>query len=268
MAAIPFPFDAKEFGGKRVLITGGTKGIGLATARRLLEAGATVAVSARVRSKDVPVEVACIEADLGTPNGVGIVVQHVMAAWQGVDILIHCVGVSTTRANATAIHEDDAEWVASLNLNLLAAVRLDRALIPGMIERGAGVVVHVSSISRRLPRTTSSLAYASAKGAMTTYSKGLSKAVTPRGVRVVMISPGLIETDGARERIKDIAAQLRIDTAAASKTMVEALGGIPIGRMGKAEEVAEFIAFLTSGRADFITGVDYVIDGGTLPTLS
>ena len=98
----------------------------------------------------------------------------------------------------------DEDWQRILEVNLLAAVRLDRAFLPGMIERQSGVVIHISSIAHRLPFSNSTLAYAAAKGALTTYSKGLAKGVAPKGVRVTMISPGFIETSGAQGMIEDI----------------------------------------------------------------
>ena len=98
----------------------------------------------------------------------------------------------------------DEDWQRILEVNLLAAVRLDRAFLPGMIERKSGVVIHISSVAHRLPFPNSTLAYAAAKAALTTYSKGLAKAVAPKGVRVTTISPGFIETSGAKGMIADI----------------------------------------------------------------
>ena len=149
---------------------------------------------------------------------------------------------------------------------MLAAVRLDRAFIPGMIERRSGVVIHISSISHRLPSSNSTLAYAAAKGALSTYSKGLAKGVAPKGVRVTMISPGFIETSGAHGMIMDIAQNESISEEAARQRIMDMLGGIPIGRPGLPDEVAELVAFLASDRAAFISGADYVLDGGTIPT--
>jgi NAD(P)-dependent dehydrogenase (short-subunit alcohol dehydrogenase family) len=150
---------------------------------------------------------------------------------------------------------------------LLAAVRLDRAFIPGMIERRSGVVIHISSVAHRLPFSNSTLAYAAAKGALSTYSKGLAKGVAPDGVRVTMISPGFIETSGAHGMIMDIAHNESISEESARQRIMDMLGGIPIGRPGLPDEVAELVAFLASGRAAFISGADYILDGGTIPSL-
>jgi NAD(P)-dependent dehydrogenase (short-subunit alcohol dehydrogenase family) len=128
-------------------------------------------------------------------------------------------------------------------------------------------VIHISSISHRLPFSNSTLAYAAAKGALSTYSKGLAKGVAPDGVRVTMISPGFIETSGAHGMIMDIAQNESISEEAARQRIMAMLGGIPIGRPGLPDEVAELVAFLASGRAAFISGADYILDGGTIPSL-
>ena len=153
-----------------------------------------------------------------------------------------------------------------VEVNLLAAVRLDRAFLHGMIERKSGVVIHISSVQHRLPFSNSTLAYAAAKGALATYSKGLAKGVAPKGVRVTMISPGFIETSGAKGMIADISRGSGISEDAARQRIMDMLGGIPIGRTGRPEEVAELVAFLASDRGAFISGADYIIDGGTMPT--
>jgi len=160
----------------------------------------------------------------------------------------------------------DEDWQRILEVNLLVAVRLNRAFLPGMIERKSGVVIHISSVAHRLPFPNSTLAYAAAKAALTTYSKGLAKAVAPKGVRVTTISPGFIETTGAKGMIADISRGSGISEDAARQRIMDMLGGIPIGRTGRPEEVGELVAFLASDRGAFISGADYIIDGGTMPT--
>jgi len=176
------------------------------------------------------------------------------------------VGGTETRPGGFEVLSDE-DWQNILNVNLLGAVRLDRGFIPGMIERKSGVVIHISSVAHRLPFANSTLAYAAAKGALSTYSKGLAKGVAPQGVRVNMISPGFIETAGANGMIMDIARNNGISEDAARQVIMDMLGGIPVGRPGRPEEVAELVAFLASERAAFISGVDYVLDGGTIPTV-
>jgi NAD(P)-dependent dehydrogenase (short-subunit alcohol dehydrogenase family) len=161
---------------------------------------------------------------------------------------------------------DDAEWLKELNQNLMPAVRLDRALLPAMIEQGSGVIIHVTSIQHELPLPDSTTAYAAAKAALSTYSKSLSKEVTPKGVRVVRVSPGWVETEASVRLAERLAAQAGTDYEGGKQIIMKGLGGIPLGRPAKPREVADLIAFLASPRAASITGTEYVIDGGTVPT--
>ena len=158
-------------------------------------------------------------------------------------------------------------WQKELNLNLLPAVRLDKALLPAMIEQGSGVIVHVTSIQHELPLPESTTAYAAAKAALATYSKSLSKEVTPRGIRVVRVSPGWVETEAAVALADRLAEQAGTDYEGGKQIIMKSLGGIPLGRPAKPREVADLIAFLVSQRAASITGTEYVIDGGTVPTV-
>jgi len=154
-----------------------------------------------------------------------------------------------------------------LNLNLMPAVRLDRALLPTMLAQGSGVIIHVSSIQRVLPLPESTTAYAAAKGALTTYSKSLAREVTPKGVRVLSVAPGWIETEASVVFAKRMAAEAGTDYEGGKKLIMDWLGGIPVGRPAKPNEVADLIAFLASPRAASIAGTEYRIDGGTVPTL-
>ena len=266
MSAYPFSCLPDEFKGKRVLITGGTKGVGAATVQRFQMSGALVATTARSESPESQSSLLFIKADLGTASGVQEVVDGIEREWGGIDILVNNVGGHETKPGGFEVLTDD-DWQMVLNINLLAAVRFDRAFLPGMIERQFGVVIHVSSISHRLPFSNSTLALAAAKDALSTYSKGLAKGVAPKGVRVVMITPGFIETSGAHGMITDISRGTGVSEETARQRIMDMLGGIPVGRPGRPEEVAELVAFLSSDRAAYISGVDYVIDGGTIPTL-
>jgi NAD(P)-dependent dehydrogenase (short-subunit alcohol dehydrogenase family) len=181
----------------------------------------------------------------------------------GVDILVNTVGHST-KVPGGILAMSDQDWQADLDTNLLAAVRLDRGLIPGMVERGRGAVVHVSSISHRLP-VPATIAYSAAKAALSTYSKGLARSLAPQGVRVNAVSPGFVETEGAQDMISLYAQRTGGDREKAKELVIEALDGIPLGRLVQPGEVADLIAFLVSDRAAAIIGTDHVIDGGTLP---
>ncbi|MDH4441458.1 MAG: SDR family oxidoreductase [Rhizobium sp.] len=251
--------------GKRALITGGTKGTGGATADLFRRLGARVLVAARTRPDAMPEE-DFVSADLRTADGAIAVSKAVRERFGGVDIIVHMLGGSSAPGGGFAAL-DDAEWQNEMNANLFPAVRLDRELVPQMVADGQGVVIHVTSIQRVLPLPESTTAYAAAKAALSTYSKSLSKEVSPRGVRVVRVSPGWIETEGSVQLAERLAAQANTDYEGGKKIIMDSLGGIPLGRPAKPEEVANLIAFLSSDLAASITGVEYTIDGGTVPTV-
>ena len=162
-----------DLGGRKALVTGATKGIGQAVAARLREAGATVLGTARTPPGHATGGILFVAADVGTPDGCAAVAAAVRDRLGDVDIIVHVGGGSSAPAGGFAVL-DDEEWRRALDLNLLPAVRLDRALLPGMLARGSGVIVHVTSIQRQLPLPEATMAYAAAKAALSNYSKGLS----------------------------------------------------------------------------------------------
>jgi NAD(P)-dependent dehydrogenase (short-subunit alcohol dehydrogenase family) len=253
-----------ELEGSRALVTGGTRGIGGAAAARLREMGATVLTAARTRPHDMAPQELFVAADITTVQGCAAVVDAVSNQLSGVDIIVHVLGGASAPAGGFAVLDDD-EWQRALDLNLFPAVRLDRALLPKMLAQGSGVIVHVTSIQRQMPLPESTIAYAAAKAALANYSKGLSKEVSPKGIRVVRVSPGWVETEAAVRLVNRLAKANGTDYAGAQKALMASLGGIPIGRPAKPGEVADLIAFLASPRAASITGTEYVIDGGTVP---
>jgi len=183
-----------------------------------------------------------------------------------VDIIVHVLGGSSAPAGGFAVLGED-EWHRELSLNLFPAVRLDRALLPEMLAQDSGVIIHVTSIQRELPLPESTTAYAAAKAALSTYSKSLSKEVTPKGIRVVRVAPGWIETEASVALAERLAQQAGTDYEGGKQIIMGSLGGIPVGRPSKPTEVADLIAFLASQRAATISGAEFVIDGGTIPTV-
>jgi len=257
--------DPAEFADKRVLISGGTKGLGRATVDRFLAGGARVITSARGTLE--PMEgVEFVQADLTTAEGGEALANAALERLGGVDILAHVIGGSTTPGGGFLALTDD-HWLSELNLNLLATVRLDRLLIPQMIERGAGAIVHVTSIQSVLPLPEATTAYAAAKAALRTYSKAISKELGPKGVRVNTVSPGWIMTEATNDFLERLQAANGGTIEEARQAVLDALGGIAIGRGAEPREVADLIAYLASDRAAAIHGAEFVIDGGTVPTV-
>jgi NAD(P)-dependent dehydrogenase (short-subunit alcohol dehydrogenase family) len=255
-----------ELSGLRAVVTGGTMGLGAAVVQTLVGAGARVATSARTVSAAPLDGVTYIYSDLTTAEGVAHVAQTVLQTWGGVDIVINVLGGSGTPGGGFAAISDE-HWLAELNLNLMSAVRLDRALLPSMLAQGSGVIIHVSSIQRVMPLPESTTAYASAKAALTTYSKSLSKEVMPKGVRVLSVAPGWIATEASVRLAERLAEQAGTDYEGGKRVVMDSLGGIPLGRPARPDEVADLIAFLASPRAASISGSEHRIDGGTVKTL-
>jgi NAD(P)-dependent dehydrogenase (short-subunit alcohol dehydrogenase family) len=254
-----------ELQNQRALVTGGTKGVGAAVVSVLGGAGAKVVATARSVPKASSEGVRYIAADLTTAEGCADVAKAALEQLGGVDIIVNVLGGSSAPGGGFAVL-DDNQWSNELNQNLMPAVRLDRALLPSMIVRGSGVIVHVTSIQHQLPLPESTTAYAAAKAALSTYSKSLSKEVTPKGIRVVRVSPGWVETEAAVRLAERLGQQAGTDYEGGKQIIMKSLGGIPLGRPAKPREVADLIVFLVSARAGAITGTEYVIDGGTVPT--
>lgn len=266
MSADEFKLDPHEFDGRRVLVTGGTKGIGQAVAARLRAGGARVLTTARTKPNDLADADLFVASDITIAEGCEIVADAVRERLGGIDIIVHVVGGSSAPAGGFAVL-DDGEWYRALDLNLFPAVRLDRALLPAMLDQGSGVIIHITSIQSVLPLPEATIAYAAAKAALANYSKALSKEVSPKGIRVIRVSPGWVETEAAVGLVNELAANKGTDYEGARQALMDSLGGIPIRRPAQPSEVAELVAFLASPRAASITGTEYIIDGGTVPTV-
>lgn len=255
-----------ELSGKVALVTGGTKGAGKAMAERLKNAGAKVIICARNQPEIADENLYFIAADLSKPETAEKVASQVFEKFGKLDILVNNLGSSETPGGGFAVLTN-TDWEETIQANLLAPVRLDKAFLPKMLENQNGVIIHIASIQGKLPLYDSTLPYAAAKGGLINYSKGLSKEVSAKGVRVLTVSPGWIMTEASVRMTERISQSSKISVEEAEKSVMNALGGIPYGRPAKPEEVAELVGFLVSSRAGYLTGTEFIIDGGTIPTI-
>lgn len=242
-----------EFAGRRALVTGGTRGIGAAVVRHLLDAGAEVLTTARSATTPAPEGAAFVAADARTRAGAKAVAAAVQERLGGVDVLVHTVGGAQPHRGALAI--PDAEWQAALELNLLSAVRVDALVAPGMRERGSGAIVHVSTAATT-PPAPPFLHYQAAKVALENYSRGLAAELAPSGVRVNTVSPGRTDTPGGAATR---AYWARLDLGPG------AIATPPLGREGLPDDIAHAVLFLASDRAAWLTGQVLGVDGGEYP---
>jgi NAD(P)-dependent dehydrogenase (short-subunit alcohol dehydrogenase family) len=232
--------------------------MGAAIAELLVAQNAHVIVTARHHDGKSPAKL--VLADLTSPEGVDFVAEQAIEILGGLDVVVHCVGASFAKpGGALALTDDD--WMQALSTNLLSAVRLDRAVLPGMVEQHTGAIVHISSLQWKRPHE-SSPAYGPAKAALRSYSKVLASEFGPMGIRVNTVTPGYIATPLAAARIAQIMDQAGISGAEAEVSLLATIGGVPLGRPGTAAEVAQLVAFLVSDAAAYITGSEFVVDGG------
>ncbi|MER6209201.1 oxidoreductase [Streptomyces sp. NPDC001073] len=244
----------RELSGKRALVTGGSRGIGAAVVRQLLDAGAEVIATARELTSAVPEGARFMAADVRTRAGVEALAEGVREAFGGVDILVNNAGGARPFKNAWLI--PDEEWQEQLDLNYLASVRLDSLLTPGMRERRSGAVVHVSSAA--VPTSAPPfLHYTAAKAALENYSRGLALELAPFGVRVNTVSPGRTATPGGEATREQWAL---LDEGPGQDTTAP-----PLGRDGQPEDIADAVLFLVSERSAWLTGRNITVDGGEFP---
>src|SRR5690606_24261912 len=211
---------SNELSEKIALVTGGTKGAGKAIAERLVNAGATVIVTARNKPEADNKNQYFISADLSKADGTQKVVDEVLSKYGRLDILINNLGGAETPAGGFAVLTD-RDWEENIQTNVITPVRLDRGLLPQMISHKSGVIIHIASIQARLPLYDSTLPYAAAKAGLLNYSKSLSNEVAAKGVRVLTVSPGWILTDGSKRMMERISESSNISVGQATQSVMD-----------------------------------------------
>ena len=251
--------------GKIAVVTGASKGIGLAVTRALAGEGVQVVAGAREWHDEPSPLVHPVAVDLGTPDGPARLVDEAVTRFGGLDILVNNVGAVRPRTGGF-LSITDEDWTGMLELNLLSAVRAARAAVPHLLERGAGWVVTISSVNAFLP-DPGVMDYSAAKAALANFSKSLSKEFGPRGIRVNSISPGPVATAlwlGEGGVAATVASASGADPAAVAKKVAsEAV----TGRFTEPDEVADLVLLLASDRAGNVNGADFTIDGGMITTI-
>jgi NAD(P)-dependent dehydrogenase (short-subunit alcohol dehydrogenase family) len=256
--------------GKVAIVTGASKGIGLAVTRTLVDEGARVVAGARSLTDELAAlaadgSVRPVRVDLTSEDGPGHLVDEAVTTYGGLDVLVNNVGGGHPRPGGF-LSVTDVQWTETLAVNFLAAVRITRLALPHLLARGAATIVSTCSVNAILPDPLV-IDYSAAKAALASFSKSLSKEVGPRGVRVNTVSPGPVATD------------LWLGEDGVARTLARAGGGDPdaiaaqaargsvTGRFTTPQEVADLVVLLASGRAGNTTGADFVIDGGLVPSL-
>ncbi len=250
--------------GKRAVVTGASKGIGLAVARRLVTEGVAVVAGSRQSSSELDTlcsegHVIHVGVDLSGSDGPS---QLIDAALSGgpIDILVNNAGAVTPRLKGFTFVTDE-QWSTTIALTFMSAVRATRAVLPHMAARGGGSIVNNASVNATLPDPLV-IDYSAAKAALANFSKALSKEVGPLGIRVNAVSPGPVSTElwlGAEGVAATVSAAQGSDARDVASGAVKETA---TGRFTGPEEVADLIVFLASGRAANVTGANYVIDGG------
>jgi len=258
--------------GRVALVTGADSGMGLATARLLLAEGARVVLSDKAQgpldgaAADLPGEHAAIAADLTKPAEVEALAAAARERFGPVSILVNAAGITGPQG---VFHElTDAQWMEALDTDFMAAVRICRAIIPGMVEQGWGRVVLFSSEDAMQPYEEE-LPYCAAKAAVLNLAKGLSKTYSGRGVLVNSVSPAFVATPMTDAMMEKRAAERGTSVDEAIRSFLEEeRPHLALRRRGRAEEVAAVVALLCSEISGFTNGANVRVDGGSVATMS
>jgi NAD(P)-dependent dehydrogenase (short-subunit alcohol dehydrogenase family) len=257
-----------ELTDKVAVVTGASKGIGLAVVRELAREGALVVAGARSTETLEGLDgVTAFAVDLLDPDGPGRLVAHAINLHGRVDVLVNNVGGVHPRVDGF-LHITDADFEASLQLNFFAALRATRAALADMLERREGTIVNVASVNAFFEPDGAVVDYGAAKAALLNVAKALSQELGPKGIRINSVSPGPVATDlwlGDDGVAATIGRATGADPDAIRTQVIDQ--GIPTGRFSTPEEVATLVALLASPRTTNVTGSDFIIDGGLIKTM-
>ena len=258
-----------ELTDKVAVVTGASKGIGLAITRALVDEGARVVAGARTIDtlKDID-RVTAVALDLVAADGPALLIQRAIDEHDRVDVLVNNVGAVRLRLDGF-LGTSDEEFAWAMETNFFAALRATRAAVTHMLEHGGGAIVNVASVNAFFQPDAGTIDYGAAKAALVNLSKSLAQEFGPRGVRVNCVSPGPVSTElwlGDHGVAATVAKATGVDADAAREAVVASIGGFATGRFTTPEEVATLVTLLASERLGNVTGVNYVIDGGLIKT--
>ncbi len=254
-----------SWNGKVALVTGGTKGIGKAIADKLTILGATVVVTARSKPDQLAAGQHFIAADHFKAEAAELIANEILERYGKIDVIVNNAGANLSPGGGYSTLNDE-HWERDWQLNFMSAVRMNKALLPTMLEQGQGNIIHISTGAAKQPIWDMTMSYSSAKAALNAYSKALANELGSKGIRVNTVSPGVVKTPLMMDFIAHLAQSANRSYEATFDSVVEQVG-VPLARMAEPEEIAELVVFLASDDARYITGCNYAVDGGASPTV-
>lgn len=251
--------------GKVALVTGGTKGIGKSIADKLSANGSIVIITARSEVQENLNSHHFIAADLTQANSAETIAKEILEKYGKIDIIVNNAGANSSPGGGFSTLEDE-DWFRDWELNFRSVVRINKALLPTMLDQKEGVIINISTGAAKQPIWEMTMSYSSAKAALNAYSKALANELGSKGIRVNTVSPGVVKTPLMNEFIENIAQQSGAGFDETFQNIIDTVG-VPLGRMAEPEEVATIVAFLASSEAQYITGANISVDGGSSPTV-
>jgi NAD(P)-dependent dehydrogenase (short-subunit alcohol dehydrogenase family) len=254
---------------KVAVVTGASKGIGMAVTRGLADEGAQVVAGARSTASLEGLErVTAVGVDLSAADGPAQLVQRAVDDHGRIDILVNNVGAVKLRMDGfLALTDDDFAW--AMEMNFFTALRASRAALAPMVAQGGGAIVNVCSVNAFFEPDGGTVDYGAAKAAVLNLSKSLAQEFGAQGIHVNCVSPGPVSTDlwlGDDGVAATVGAATGVDADTARDAVVASIGGFATGRFTTPEEVATLVVLLASERTGNVTGANYVIDGGLIKT--